>query len=424
MADGRVLPAETVETGTYWGDHYFADLVVPVTVAASGYASLVVEEAPPPAEHPGQVRVNGKAKADPAALDEAAPLTLENEFIAARLDKLTGGIASLVDKKSGVEFVPAGQSMGVVEYLVERPRGMSAWSMADPKTRLFPVPVTSLRLKVANPYVASVESKMKIGESDVSVTYTLRSGGRSLEVALHAVWLERGSPEIGTPKLRMLFPAAVEKASGTYEIPFGTITRDLVNGEEVPGQRFADVTGQAAGGRTAGVLVLNDSKDGPAGRRVQPAAAGRRDGAPRRPTACCGCWSHVSRPGQPRRLGDQESGNRRGPRLSPLRDGRHPQHGRCRAERRDLRTGGERSRDGPSRAPARQGDGAREGQRLPGGGAGLRHRDGAGADQIVGSGQWAVDRQWVTRDPLSTAHRTLPTTRYNSRILTFRNQIE
>jgi len=60
----------------------------------------------------------------------------------------------------------------------------------------------------------------------------------------------------------MLFPTALEKASGTYEIPFGAITRNLTGGEEVPSQRFADVSGQTDGDTTAGVLVLNDSKYG------------------------------------------------------------------------------------------------------------------------------------------------------------------
>jgi alpha-mannosidase len=60
----------------------------------------------------------------------------------------------------------------------------------------------------------------------------------------------------------MLFPTALDKASGTYEIPFGAITRDLNRGEEVPSQRFADVSGEAAFSKSAGVLVLNDSKYG------------------------------------------------------------------------------------------------------------------------------------------------------------------
>jgi alpha-mannosidase len=261
-ADGRTIPAEPIEIGTYWGDHYFADVIFPVSVGPMGYASFVVEEAPFTGTHPGQVKVIAGQAANVDEAAKAGELTIENEFIAARFDKATGGVASLVDKKTGIDVVPPGQAMGVVEYVVERPRDMSAWSMADAKTRLFPVPVETMRVRQANGYVASVESAMTIGESKVTVTYTLRSGEPYLDVSVHALWLERGSKEIGTPKLRMLFPAALEKASATYEVPFGAITRDLNKGEEVPSQRFADVAGEAAGNKTAGVLVLNDSKYG------------------------------------------------------------------------------------------------------------------------------------------------------------------
>jgi alpha-mannosidase len=261
-ADGSVLPAEAMETGSYWGDHYFADLVFPVRLSPLGYASFIIEEAPYAGTHPGQVKVN---RGEAPSVEEAAKageLSLENEFVLVRFDKVTGGVAALVDKKTGVNFVPPGRPTGVLEYIVERPRDMSAWSMADARTRLCPVPVNSVRVKLANPYVASIESRMKIGESDVTVTYTLRSGEPALEIAVHAVWLERGGPQIGTPKLRMLFPAALDKATGTYEVPFGAITRELNKGEEVPSQRFADISGETALSKSAGVLVLNDSKYG------------------------------------------------------------------------------------------------------------------------------------------------------------------
>ena len=110
------------------------------SVGPMGYASFVIEEAPFAGTHPGQVRVNGKPAPTSTNWRNAAELTMENESILARFDKTTGGVASLVDKKSGIDFAPPGQPMGVVEYLVERPRDMSAWSMADAKTRLFPVP--------------------------------------------------------------------------------------------------------------------------------------------------------------------------------------------------------------------------------------------------------------------------------------------
>jgi len=51
-ADGSAFPAEPIETGTYWGDHYFSDVVFPASVGPMGYASFVVEEAPFAGTHP------------------------------------------------------------------------------------------------------------------------------------------------------------------------------------------------------------------------------------------------------------------------------------------------------------------------------------------------------------------------------------
>jgi alpha-mannosidase len=59
----------------------------------------------------------------------------------------------------------------------------------------------------------------------------------------------------------MRFPTRLERAKARYEIPYGTIIRNLNGGEEVPALRFADVLGTLRG-EPAGLLVLNDSKHG------------------------------------------------------------------------------------------------------------------------------------------------------------------
>ena len=53
------------------------------------------------------------------------------------------------------------------------------------------------------------------------------------------------------------------EAKARYEIPFGSIERDLNKGEEVPALRWADVTGKLKGSPTpAGCAILNDLKYG------------------------------------------------------------------------------------------------------------------------------------------------------------------
>jgi alpha-mannosidase len=263
-ADGKVLPAQKVNTGDYWG-HRYVEVVFPAQVNALGYNTYVVEE--------GQVtgfEPPVKASENPPRHEPAGPglPPLENEFLLVEFDKLTGGVSRLLDKKSGRNLVDAANPLGVLEYVLERPWGMSAWVIAPLQECLYPVQAYSLRNTQQGPFQATVEAKLKVKDSHVTVTYSLKAGQPWLEVAVQAHWVEIGTKEKGAPGLRMRFPLALADAKGLYEIPFGSIERDLNQGEEVPALRWVDITGQTAGGRAgaganaAGCAVANDSKYG------------------------------------------------------------------------------------------------------------------------------------------------------------------
>jgi alpha-mannosidase len=104
-------------------------------------------------------------------------------------------------------------------------------------------------------------AKAKVRDSDLTVRYSLRAGAPGLEAEIQARWLERGGPEAGTPQLRMRFPTRLEGPKARYEIPYGSIVRDLAKGEEVPALRWADAFGKVQG-RPAGLLLLNDGRHG------------------------------------------------------------------------------------------------------------------------------------------------------------------
>jgi alpha-mannosidase len=61
--------------------------------------------------------------------------------------------------------------------------------------------------------------------------------------------------------LKLRFATAVDDPEATYEIPYGAIQRPA-NGEEEPGQRWIDVSGQMGGEGMFGLAVLNDAKYG------------------------------------------------------------------------------------------------------------------------------------------------------------------
>ncbi len=85
---GKVVPAQKVNTGDYWG-HKFVDLVFPAEAAPLGYTTYAIQE--------------GKVEGYTAAVKEAVPPSrhepfygalpaLENEFLRVAFDPATGGL--------------------------------------------------------------------------------------------------------------------------------------------------------------------------------------------------------------------------------------------------------------------------------------------------------------------------------------------
>lgn len=259
-ADGTVIPAQKIKDGNYWG-HRYLDLVFPVNIKSLGFTTYVVEE--------GTVDgFNAPVKCEEALLRQVsfAPglPPLENEFLKVQFDSLTGGVKSLVDKASGRDLATSADPLGVLEYVLERPFGMSAWVFGPAQHVDKNLQAFSVLHKQSGPFQASVEAKLKVENSDVTVTYTLKAGQPILEIAIQVRWVEIGSEAKGTPALHMRFPMALSDAKGLYEVPFGAIERDLNSGEEVPALRWVDITGKAASGKgaMAGCAVANDSKYG------------------------------------------------------------------------------------------------------------------------------------------------------------------
>ena len=256
--DGKTLPAQRTDDGGYWG-HQYVDVAFPASVGALGYAACAVAEGDAPAPKGGVTCGGGFRGGEQQPVGD---FTLENEHLAVAFDRHTGGIVRLLDKATGRDLASPDAPLALLEYVLERPRGMTAWVLGDPKEQRCPLAIDAFGPGLAGPYVASMVAKLKVNQSDVKVTYTLRAGQGQLDVAVEAHWVEIGGKETGVPALRMRFPLALAAAKARYEIPFGSIERDLNRGQEVPALRWADVTGKAPGGARGGMALLNDSKYG------------------------------------------------------------------------------------------------------------------------------------------------------------------
>ena len=255
-ADGRLLLTQKFGAGE-WAGHKYLHLFFPVEVPALGYAAVSLEEGHCPASDNAV-----KMPATPAER-EAPPPWLENDKLRVEFDPCTGGIRKLVDKTTGRDLACADGPMGILEYLVEKPRKMSAWLMAAARAVECPLEVRSFEPGHKGPLVGSWVAKLKVRSSDIELTYSLAAGSPALEIEIRAKWVEIGGPEVGTPHLNMKFPLAIREARGLYETQFGAIARDLNHGEEVPALRWADVRGKAVAGKGfAGFALLNDCKYG------------------------------------------------------------------------------------------------------------------------------------------------------------------
>ena len=260
-AEGATMPAQKVNGGHYWG-HDFVDLVFPASAGALGYAAYAIDQGSCP-EHAPAVKVNNSIYGNWGESMRTGAFGFSNEYLDVEFDTVTGGICKLVDKASGIDLADRSDPLGLVEYVLERPRGMTAWVIGDPQRRVCPIELTGLSLDHKGPHFAVVTAKMKVESSDVSVTYTLRAGQPRLDITVRTTWVERGGPAVGVPSLLMRFPMSLSEARATYEVPFGIIERPHNHGEEVPSLRFADVTGRSTAGKeTAGCTILNDSKYG------------------------------------------------------------------------------------------------------------------------------------------------------------------
>jgi alpha-mannosidase len=107
--------------------------------------------------------------------------------------------------------------------------------------------------------VASIVVALKYNDSTFTIEYTLKADTPWLDIKVTANWLERGSAEIGIPKLCLRFPINVSNACTKSEVPFGEIVRDMDKGQEIPALRYISISGKSGHKLSAGLIVLNDS---------------------------------------------------------------------------------------------------------------------------------------------------------------------
>ena len=198
-----------------------------------------------------QIRIH---KGDPLQIANSAKAdnnTLENEYL--KISFSADGNAGIYDKVAGKE-VFAGGATGCKAVVIDDKS--DTWShdikTFSDETGAF----TKARIIVLEngPLRGVIRVISTYGDSELGIDWTLYAGARQLEAKVTLDWHER------LKMIKFSFPVDVETPSATYETPYGNIVRKT-NGNEDPGQRWIDLTGNRSSG-LYGLTVLNDAKYG------------------------------------------------------------------------------------------------------------------------------------------------------------------
>ncbi|MCL4408601.1 MAG: glycosyl hydrolase-related protein [Thermotogae bacterium] len=203
---------------------------------------------------------------------------IENAYLKVKIESSCGAITSLTDKRNNIEYVPDGKALGLLQILHEAPNDMSAWVIGQIMNT---EDITGSKVEVIEngPVKVSVRTFRKYKNSEITMDIILYDGIPKVDFRMSIKWVEAGDKDRGIPLLKVAFPINADKTEVTYEIPFGSIKRNenvsvaslsksqfnmsslTVKGEDVPAQKWADITGMADKGKI-GFCLVNDNKYG------------------------------------------------------------------------------------------------------------------------------------------------------------------
>jgi alpha-mannosidase len=183
---------------------------------------------------------------------------LENEFLTASINPLTGQIDSLIEKSTQTEaFSSPGNQLQIFR---DQSGYWDAWNIApDYEEHPSPNPkLESIQWQKTGPIRQCIRATYKTVNSSITQDYILDAATPFLTIRNQILWNE------SQVLLKVNFPLTISSDIATYEIPFGAITRKTTPQTaadkakwEVPALRWADM-----GDRNFGVSILTDCKHG------------------------------------------------------------------------------------------------------------------------------------------------------------------
>jgi alpha-mannosidase len=222
-------------------------------------ASTIVDDrvkllfrAPLPAFGYRQFRLRRAEGASPAASTvHASERSLENEHL--RVTFADDGTLSLYDKDSGAEVFRGGKG-GARAVVLDDPSDTWSHDVRAYTKEVGTFGNARFRVLENGPLRATLRVRTSYDNSRLQTDWLLYAGARTLEARVTLDWHEH------LKMLKFSFPVDVENPRPTYEIAYGYKVRQA-NGNEDPGQRWIDLSGDRAG-KEYGLAVINDAKYG------------------------------------------------------------------------------------------------------------------------------------------------------------------
>ncbi len=187
----------------------------------------------------------------PQSTVTATDHTLENEHL--RVTFADDGTISMFDKDAGAEVFHGGTG-GARAVVINDPSDTWSHDVRAYTQEIGQFGSAGFHVTEQGPVRATLRVRTGYGASFMTTDWMLYAGARSLEARVSLDWHEHEKI------LKFSFPVDVQNPVPTYEIAYGFKVRQA-NGNEDPGQRWIDVSGDR-NGATYGLSVLNDAKYG------------------------------------------------------------------------------------------------------------------------------------------------------------------
>lgn len=211
---------------------------------------LVVNTAIPPMGY-RQLRVMEGETLQPPVPANADDRMLENEYLTVIFS--SDGTIGITDKESRSEVFSGGTG-GCRAVVIDDPSDTWSHDVRSFSDEIGAFGNASVKVLERGPLRVTIRTVSTYGNSSLSADWSLSAGSRHLEARVTLNWNEC------LKMLKFSFPVNVEAPAATYETSYGHIIRDT-NGDEDPGQRWIDITGNRNGG-LYGLTLINDAKYG------------------------------------------------------------------------------------------------------------------------------------------------------------------